>query len=312
MRGTRIVSTSWKKKDETVAAAAQAIIDRVNTEYGEVFARSEILLNGERAPGNRTEETNLGDLITDAIVWKVLEENRDEDGNATLSVNGVTVDEAHVVGITNGGGIRASIQPGDVTRKDLNTVLPFGNTVAVVFVTGEELLEALEASTYATPEALGGYPQTSGIWFTLDTSKPYDQGPAYPDSTYYRPASIQRVTIDSINWEDFDPDETYAVVTNNFCAAGGDTYYAFKAASAQFDTGIVMDEAVMEYVEVALDGVIGENYGEPRGSQVIYPNFYYPESQEGGRTLAALFAEVSSNYFPTVIALREDAVFSER
>ena len=245
--------------NESVAAKAQEIINRVNEEYGEVFAQSEILLNGERAPGNRTEETNLGDFITDAIVWNVLK----EDG-------ALTVDENHVVGITNGGGIRASIQPGDVTRKALNTVLPFGNTVAVVYVTGAELLEALEASTYATPEALGGYPQTFGIDFTLDTTKPYEQGDAYPDSTYYSPATVQRVTITEINGEPFDLDEIYAVVTNNFCAAGGDTYYAFKNASEQFDTGIVMDEAVMEYVADALGGVISaETYGETRGDQTI-------------------------------------------
>ena len=246
-------------KDEAVAAKAQAVIDRVDEEYGAVFARSEVLLNGERDPGNRTEETNLGDLITDAMVWKVLK----EDG-------ALTVDDEHVVGITNGGGIRASVAAGDITRKDLNTVLPFGNTVSVVYVTGAELLEALEASTYATPEALGGYPQTFGVEFTLDTTKPYDQGEAYPDSTYYRPASIQRVTITAVNGEPFDPEATYAVVTNNFCAAGGDTYYAFKAASAQFDTGIVMDEAVMEYVEDALAGVVSqETYAEPRGDQTI-------------------------------------------
>ena len=257
-------------KDPEVAALAQEIINRVDAEYGEVFASSEILLNGERDPGNRTEETNLGDLITDAIVWKVLKENREGDDSAVLSVGDKSVDEDHIVGLTNGGGIRASIQPGDVTRKDLNTVLPFGNTVAVVYVTGAELLEALEASTYATPEALGGYPQTFGVEFTLDTTKAYDQGEIYPESTYYRPASIQRVTITAINGEAFDPAATYAVVTNNFCAAGGDTYYVFKNASAQFDTGIVMDEAVMEYVEEALGGVISrETYAEPRGDQTI-------------------------------------------
>ena len=195
-------------KDPDVAAMAQEIIDRVNAEYGQVFAKSEILLNGERAPGNRTEETNLGDLITDAMVWKVLDVNRDGDKPVTLTVDGKSVDENHIVGITNGGGIRASIQPGDVTRKDLNTVLPFGNTVSVVFVTGAELLEALEASTYATPEALGGYPQTFGIAFTLDTTKAFDQGEAYPESTYYSPKTIQRVTITSINGEPFDPAAT--------------------------------------------------------------------------------------------------------
>ena len=270
-------------KDAAVAAKAQEIIDRVDAEYGEVFAQSEILLNGERAPGNRTEETNLGDLITDAIVWKVLEANRGADGLASLSVDGKTVDEDHIVGVTNGGGIRASIEPGDVTRKDLNTVLPFGNTVAVVFVTGAELLEALEASTYATPEALGGYPQTFGIEFTLDTTKPYAQGDAYPESTYYSPASVQRVTITKINGEPFDPAATYAVVTNNFCAAGGDTYYVFKNASAQFDTGIVMDEAVMEYIQGPLKGVISkETYGEPRGDQTIILPPSYSVSVAGG------------------------------
>ena len=280
MDGETVVSEL--PKDETVAAAAQEIIDRVNAEYGEVFARSEVLLNGERAPGNRTQETNLGDLITDAIVWKVLEVNREGDAPATLTVGETSVGENRVVGITNGGGIRASIEAGDVTRKDLNTVLPFGNTVSVVFVTGAELLEALEASTYCTPGEIGAYPQTFGIEFTLDATKPYDQGEAYPESTYYRPASIQRVTITAINGEAFDPAATYAVVTNNFCAAGGDTYYVFKDASAQFDTGIVMDEAVMEYVGGPLRGVVTSAYAEPRGDQTMILPPMYAAAIEGG------------------------------
>ena len=156
-----------------------------------------------------------------------------------------------------------------MTKKDLNTVLPFGNTIAVVYVTGAELLEALEASTYCTPDAVGGYPQTCGIKFAINTAKAYDKtDDTYPGSTYYGPKTIQRVTIESINGKPFSPTDTYAVVTNNFCAAGGDTYYAFKAASAQFDTGIVMDEAVMAYVEEVLGGVISaEKYGKTRGDQ---------------------------------------------
>ncbi|MGX8699686.1 MAG: 5'-nucleotidase C-terminal domain-containing protein, partial [bacterium] len=210
-----------------------------------------------KAPnGNRDGETNNGDLVADAMLWSILH----MDG-------AVTVDEDHVVAVTNGGGIRAAINPGDVTMKDVNTVLPFGNTVAVVYVKGSELLEALEASTYTTP--IGGYPQTSGIQFTLDLTKEYDPNPeTYPDSTYYGPASIQRVTITSINGKAFDPEATYAVVTNNFCSAGGDTYYVFKNASDQFDTGIPMDEAVMQYITEELGGVISaEKYAEPRGDQ---------------------------------------------
>lgn len=249
-------------KDATVAAEAKVIVDRVNNEYGVKFATSKVELNGAKAPnGNRDVETNNGDLITDAMRWKVLQ-NKD----------GLTVNEDHVVAITNGGGIRAAIAKGDVTKKDINTVLPFGNTVAVVYVTGEQLLEALEASTFSTPTAVGGFPQVSGINFTIHTGKAYDKNDTtYPESTYYGPKTINRVVINSVNGKEFKANEVYAVVTNNFCAAGGDTYYAFKAASAQFDTGIPLDEAVMEYVTKELKGVIGEQYAAPQG-RVTYFN----------------------------------------
>ena len=247
--------------DEAVKAAADEIIARVNEEYNTEFATSEIQLNGAKAPGNRTEETNLGDLITDAMVWSVVKEGGIEQ-----------VEPNAVVGITNGGGIRATIEAGSVTRKDINTVLPFGNTVAVVYVTGAELLEALEASTFCTPDAIGGYPQTSGIEWTLDTTKEFDKGDIYvldgKETSYNAPASINRVTITAVNKEPFDVNAVYAVVTNNFCAVGGDTYNVFARSSASFDTGIPMDEAVMAYIGEALNGQItADAYGEPRGSE---------------------------------------------
>lgn len=247
-------------KDATVATAAKTIVDRVDKEYGVVFAKSEVTLNGAKAPnGNRDSETNNGDLITDAMLWKVMQNKE-----------GLTVDADHVVAITNGGGIRAAIKPGDVTKKDINTVLPFGNTVAVIYVTGAELLEALEASTYSLP--IGGFPQVAGINFTLSTAVAYDaNAETYPASTYYGPKSINRVVINSINGKEFKADDTYAVVTNNFVAGGGDTYYAFAAASAQFDTGIPLDEAVMEYVTAELKGVIGAQYAAPQGRILLNP-----------------------------------------
>ena len=249
-------------KDATVAAAAKVIVDRVNNEYGVKFATSKVELNGAKAPnGNRDVETNNGDLITDAMRWKVLQ-NKD----------GLTVNEDHVVAITNGGGIRAAIAKGDVTKKDINTVLPFGNTVAVVYVTGEQLLEALEASTFSTPTAVGGFPQVSGINFTIHTGKAYDKNDAtYPESTYYGPKTINRVVINSVNGKEFKANEVYAVVTNNFCAAGGDTYYAFAAATAKFDTGVPLDEVVMEYITAELKGVIGKQYAEPQGRILMNP-----------------------------------------
>jgi 2',3'-cyclic-nucleotide 2'-phosphodiesterase (5'-nucleotidase family) len=241
-----------------IKAAADDLTARIDAEYEVVFAKSEVELNGKKDPGVRTMETNLGDLITDALKWSVLKEGS------------LKVKDDHVVAITNGGGIRATIKAGDVTKKDLNTVLPFGNTVSVVYITGAELLEALEASTYSCPGAVGGFPQVSGIKFTIDTTKAFAQGPAYPNSTYYKPASINRVTIDSVNGKPFSLTDKYAVVTNNFCAAGGDTYYVFGNASEQFDTGIVMDEAVMDYVQTKLGGnITAKDYGQTKGNITI-------------------------------------------
>ena len=236
-------------EDAVVSARAAAIQQEIDEEYGAVFATTEVALNGEREPGNRTEETNLGDLITDALVWGAERE-------------GTAVDAA----VTNGGGIRASIAAGDITKKDINTVLPFGNTLSIVQVTGAELLEALEASTYCTPTAVGGFPQVSGIEFTVDTSKAYDQGDLYPGSTYYGPASIQRVTIETVGGEPFDANATYTIATNDFMAAGGDTYYAFAAASVNYDLGLAMDEVVMDYITDELNGAVTEEaYGAPAG-----------------------------------------------
>lgn len=243
-------------KDATVAAAAQKIIDRIDKEYGAVFAKSEVVLNGAKAPnGNRDSETNNGDLITDAMVWKILQDKES-----------LTVDADHVVAVTNGGGIRKAINPGDVTKKNINEVLPFGNTVVTIYITGAELLEALEASTYCTPDAIGGFPQVSGINYTISTAVAYDaNAETYPASTYYGPKSINRVTINSINGKEFKADDTYAVITNDFCGGGGDTYYAFAAATAKFDTGIPLDEVVMEYITAELKGIIGKQYAEPQG-----------------------------------------------
>ncbi|HIS14145.1 MAG TPA: 5'-nucleotidase C-terminal domain-containing protein [Candidatus Ornithospirochaeta stercorigallinarum] len=241
--------------DIAVSGYAQEIMDRVNGEYNIVFAESLVDLNGERDPGNRTEETNLGDLVSDAIMWTVLK----DEGS-------LSVDTANAVAIVNGGGIRASINSGSITKKDVNTVLPFGNTITVVYVTGAELLEALEASTYCTPTAVGGFPQVAGIEFTVDTTKAYDSNAeTYPASTYYGPASINRVTINSVNGREFDENATYAVITNDFMAAGGDTYYAFASSENKFDTGIPLDEAVMAYITDSLGGVVGEDYATPKG-----------------------------------------------
>ena len=248
---------NYTKEVESVKTISDRVIKEVNDEYGAVFAVSAVDLDGSNKIA-RYHETNLGDLIADAMLWHIKEGG----------MSAITVPANRVVALTNGGGIREDIKAGDVTMKDVNTVLPFGNTVAVVYVTGAELLEALEASTRSFP--MGGFPQVAGIKYTIDDAKQFDQGEQYPDSTYYAPKTIQRVTIDSINGRDFDAKATYAVVTNDFLAAGGDTYYAFKAASAQFDTSIEMDRVVMDYIKTELKGSItAEKYGKVDGRITI-------------------------------------------
>ncbi len=247
------VSTEELEEDADIAARAAAIQKQIDDDYGAAFAKTEVLLNGEKDPGNRTEETNLGDLITDALVWGAKK-------------NGEEVDAA----VTNGGGIRAPIAAGDITKKDVNTVLPFGNTLSIVKVTGAELLEALEASTHCTPTAIGGFPQVSGIEFVVETGNEFKAGDLYPGSTYYKPASIERVTITSVGGKDFDEKATYTIATNDFMAAGGDTYYAFASASVNYDLGLPMDEVLMDYIKEELKGVVTEEaYGEPAGRITI-------------------------------------------
>ena len=236
--------------DKTVADRAAAIQKQIDDDYGTVFAKTTYELNGAKAPnGNRDGETNLGDLITDALVWGAKQ-------------NGEAVDAA----VTNGGGIRATVKAGDITKKDVNTVLPFGNTLSIIKITGEELLEVLEASTFCTPEAIGGFPQVSGIEFTVDTTKGYDQGDEYPGTTYFAPKTINRVTIKTVGGKDFDPAATYTIATNDFMASGGDTYYRFVNATANYDLGIPMDEVVMDYITTVLNGTVAaDKYGEPAG-----------------------------------------------
>lgn len=231
--------------DEAIVTRATEIKNAINEEYDVVFASTEVALDGERE-NVRTKETNLGDLITDAMLWQAQKDN-----------------ENVVAALNNGGGIRASIAAGDITKMAVNTVLPFGNTLYVVEVTGAELLEALEASTYCTPESIGGFPQVSGIKFTINTGAAYDAGENYPGSTYAGPNSINRVTILTVGGQAFDADATYTIVTNNFMAAGGDTYYAFSAAESGYDTGIPLDQVVMDYITEELDGTVtAARYGQ--------------------------------------------------
>lgn len=247
-----ISAAAYSSVDKTVAEAIAAKNTEIDKELSVVFGKSEVTLNGEKAPGNRTMETNLGNFATDALLWQTRKTLGEDKVDAAL---------------TNGGGIRAEIPAGDVSMKTMKTVFPFGNTVATITLTGAQLLEALEAATCTTPEAIGAFPQVSGIVFSINTAVPYENGAQYPSSTYYAPAKPgARVTIDTVNGKAFDLKATYTIATNDFTAKGNDTYGVFKAVGGWKDIGIPMEDALISYTKEVLKGTIStEQYGAAEG-----------------------------------------------
>ncbi|HJJ48416.1 MAG TPA: bifunctional UDP-sugar hydrolase/5'-nucleotidase [Methanocorpusculum sp.] len=231
--------SDYTKKDETVSKKINEYLNEVNIAYGEIVGKSEVLLNGQENPGSRTEETNLGDLICDALFWKAKKLQYSPD-----------------IALINGGSIRASIQPGDITMHDVVNVLPFSNTLTIMEIKGSALLQALEMNTANTPGAEGGFPHVSGMVYYIDTSKPYVEG------------EINRVTIASVGDYAFNPDRTYKVVTNDYISAGGDKYSPFAGAKAT-NLGRLLDMCVIEYVSEALDHTVSTSYEKPAGRIII-------------------------------------------
>lgn len=171
--------------DEEIVAQLATITEAQDVALSEVVGETTVQLNGEREV-NRKQESNLGNLTADAMK---------EATGADLA-------------FTNGGGIRASIAEGKITRKDLVTVFPFGNYVVTKNVTGQAIVDTMEHGVKDYPELSGGFPQVSGITFKFDESKP----------------AGSRVYDVQINGEDIDLEATYLLATNDFLAAGGDAY----------------------------------------------------------------------------------------
>lgn len=218
----------------------------------EVVAVTDYELYGEAAPGNRTQETTMGDLASDAMYWQVTQ----AAGSAPDAV------------VLNGGAIRASIKAGEIKLLDIHNVFPFNNQLCTVEVTGAQLLEALEAATQSSPDPMGAFPQVYGIKYTLDTTVPYEKGELYPGTTYYAPAAPgTRITIHEVAGKDFDPEATYTIATNEFVATGGDTYYCFAEAGAttMVYVGYLDYEALLNYMKTELEGTIPEIYEEVQG-----------------------------------------------
>ena len=204
----------------------------------EVIGKSEVELNGERA-SVRTRETNLGNLVTDAMMAAV-----DAD-----------------VAITNGGGIRASIDKGEITKGEVITVLPFGNTTIVKNIKGSELFEAVEHGISKYPAHEGLFPQVSGMSFIFAKDRP----------------AGERVLEIWINDKPLDHDKIYKVATNDFMAAGGDGYTMFIDAKIYQEAG-GLEEVVMQYINNR-NSVSPEIEGRIIPVEVKGDDYYYKVKQ---------------------------------
>ena len=189
-----------------------------NTKIGATAVK----LNGERADV-RTRETNLGDLIADVMRERLMK--------ATDNPVGVPI-----VAITNGGGIRASINVGDVTVGNVLEVLPFGNTLARTDLTGAQLYAALENGLSQVTTAAGRFPQVAGIRFIWSRVSPANQ-------------RIRKILIlVGDTYQPLDLNKIYRVATNNFMLTGGDGYTAFTQGTNKLDSGLILADELQAYI----------------------------------------------------------------
>ena len=225
----------------------------------------------------RAAETNLGDLWTDALRWFAASGEINayfEEDDVTAGNNAIAVDADHIVALWNGGNLRADIAEGKFGAENLAEVLPYPNKVAVVYMTGAQLVEALEAASQALPctaesvDACAAFMQVSGLQYSVDLTKPYDKGEAYGDK-WFKAASLSRVSVAEVNGLPFDADATYAVITSNANFNGMDSSYIFPEAAAANEkstiTTAVVREIVWLFIDSELNSVVDETYAAAQG-----------------------------------------------
>ncbi|CAH0234271.1 Trifunctional nucleotide phosphoesterase protein YfkN [Peribacillus sp. Bi96] len=204
----------------------------------------------ETNPSVRKNETELGNLITDGMLSKAKEFNKDV-----------------VIAFQNGGGIRASIDQGEITLGEILTVLPFGNTLATMKLTGAEITEALEHSVSLAPKENGGFLHVSGMKFSYDSSKEAGN----------RVNKVEVLGQDG-TYSELDATKVYVVATNAFTAKGGDGFTVFKKAYEEgrvTDLGLSDWENLRDYVSglktvhPSIEGRIKDVAGNPTDPTVV-------------------------------------------
>ena len=161
----------------------------------------------------RSQECAMGNLIADAMLARV-------------------ADQGVEIAIQNGGGIRASIDQGEVTMGEVLTVLPFQNTLSTFKVTGATMLAALENGASQYEEGAGRFPQVAGITFSIDPSA----------------AAGSRISDVMVGGAPIDLAKSYGVVSNNYVRNGGDGYKMFRDAKDAYDYGPDLADVTAEFL----------------------------------------------------------------
>ena len=196
---------------EAVARVAElaAPLDEIRNK---VVAEAAAMIEGDRSVC-RAMECSMGNLIADAMLARV-------------------ADQGIQIAFQNSGGIRSSIDAGEVTMGEVLTVLPFQNTLSTYQVTGETMLAALENGVSQHEEGSGRFPQVAGMTFAVDLA-------AAPGA---------RISDVMVGGMPIDPAATYGVVSNNFVRNGGDGYDMFKTAMNAYDFGPDLADVTAEYI----------------------------------------------------------------
>ncbi|MDC1385865.1 5'-nucleotidase/apyrase family protein [Candidatus Thioglobus sp.] len=175
-------------------------------------------LNGDRAVC-RVQECDMGNMITDAM-------------------RAAGMEKGYSIALANSGGIRASLDAGQVTLGEIMTILPFQNTMSTFKVTGKQLLAAIENGVSQVEDGSGRFPQVSGIRFSFDASKPANE----------RVTSIE-IQESNGSFSALNLYGTYGMVSNNFIRAGGDGYKMFRSATDIYDFGPDLADVVVDYIK---------------------------------------------------------------
>ena len=180
----------------------------------------------------RNAETNLCNLVADAMLYSARET---KTGKADI-------------GMCNAGGIRTNIMAGDVSYQNALSVMPFGNTVCMIEITGQTLLDELEHGARMLPERNGGLLHVAGMTYTVDTRIP---SPVKVDS-YNMMAGIEgerRVRDVKVNGEPVDPAKTYRVVSLSYVLMAKGDGHIFEGAKLVESDYAVGSDALAHYLK---------------------------------------------------------------